>query len=128
MRRWMRKVLVVDDNLPSRELIIDILRPLGLEVAEAADGITALVAARILRPDLVILDLTMPGMDGFAVLNELRHDPDFAGTPVLAVTANAMPGERAKALVAGFSDFLTKPVRSAELRRRVEALLNVTPV
>jgi CheY-like chemotaxis protein len=128
MRRWMRKVLVVDDNLPSRELIIDILRPLGLEVAEAADGITALVAARILRPDLVILDLTMPGMDGFAVLNELRHDPDFAGTPVLAVTANAMPGERAKALVAGFSDFLTKPVRSAELRRRVEAFLNVTTV
>ena len=124
----MPKVLVVDDNRPSRELIVDILRPLCVEVAEAPDGTTALAAARAMRPDLVILDITMPGMDGFAVLNELRHDPDLAGTPVLAVTANAMPGERAKALDAGFSDFLTKPVRSAELRRRVEAFLNVTPV
>jgi CheY-like chemotaxis protein len=124
----MRKVLVVDDNTPSRELIVDILRPLCLEVAEAPDGTTALAAARIMRPDLVILDLTMPGMDGFAVLNELRHDPDCAGTPIMAVTANAMPGERSKALEAGFSDFLTKPVRSAELRRRVEAFLNVTAV
>jgi CheY-like chemotaxis protein len=124
----MRKVLVVDDNRPSRELIVDILRPLCLEVAEAPDGTTALAAVRIMRPDLVILDITMPGMDGFAVLNELRHDPDYARTPVLAVTANAMPGERSKALEAGFSDFLTKPVRSAELRRRVEAFLNVTAV
>ena len=124
----MRKVLVVDDNRPSRELIVDILRPLCLEVAQAPDGTTALAAARIMRPDLVILDLTMPEMDGFAVLNELRHDPDCARTPVLAVTANAMPGERSKALKAGFSDFLTKPVRSAELRRRVEAFLNVATV
>jgi CheY-like chemotaxis protein len=120
----MPKVLVVDDNRPSRELIVDILRPLSLEVTEAPDGATALAAARATRPDLVILDLSMPDMDGFTVLHELRHDPDCAGTPVMAVTANAMPGERSKALLAGFSDFLTKPVRIAELRRRVEALLN----
>jgi CheY-like chemotaxis protein len=120
----MPKVLVVDDNRPSRELIVDILRPLSLEVAEAPDGATALATARDMKPDLVILDLSMPDMDGFAVLNELRRDPDCAGTPFLAVTANAMPGERSKALLAGFSDFQTKPVRSAELRRRVEVLLN----
>lgn len=123
----MPKVLVVDDNQPSRELIVDILRPLALEVAEAPDGCTALALARVARPDLVILDLSMPCMDGFAMLSELRRDPDFAATPVLAVTANAMPGERSKALLAGFSDFLTKPVRCAELRQRVEALLNGTP-
>jgi len=104
--------------------MVDILRPLALEVAEAPDGATALAAARRMRPDLVILDLTMPGMDGFAVLHELRRDPDCSGTPVLAVTANAMPAERSKALLAGFSDFLTKPLRSAELRLRVEALLD----
>jgi CheY-like chemotaxis protein len=120
----MPKVLVVDDNRPSRELVVDILRPLCLEVAEAADGASGLAVARAMRPDLVILDLTMPGMDGFAVLDELRRDPDCAGTPVLALTANAMPGERSKALLAGFSDFMTKPVRSAELRRRVEEFLN----
>jgi CheY-like chemotaxis protein len=120
----MPKVLVVDDNRPSRELIVDILRPLGFEVAEAPDGCAALAAAQAIQPDLVILDLSMPGMDGFAVLGELRRDPNFARTPVLALTANAMPGERSKALRAGFSDFLTKPVRSTELRQRVEALLN----
>jgi CheY-like chemotaxis protein len=120
----MRRVLVVDDNRPSRELIVDILRPLGLEVAEAQDGAAALAAARDMRPDLVLLDLAMPGMDGFAVLNELRRDPGCATTPVVAVTANAMPGERSKALLAGFSDFLTKPVRCAELRQRVEAFLD----
>lgn len=124
----MPKVLIIDDNRPSRELIVDILRPLSLEVAEAADGTTGLAAAREMRPDLVILDLSMPDMDGFAVLYELRRDPDCASTPVLAVTANAMPGERTKALRAGFSGFLTKPVRSAELRRCVEAFLNGSPV
>jgi CheY-like chemotaxis protein len=120
----MRKVLIVDDNRPSRELAVDILRTLCVEVAEAPDGATGLVTARSMKPDLVILDLSMPGMDGFAVLAELRHDLDFAGTPVLALTANAMPGERSKALLAGFTDYLTKPVRSAVLRRRVEELLN----
>ena len=126
--RPMRKVLVVDDNRLSRELIVDILRPLSLEVAEAPDGTTALAAARDMRPDLVLLDLAMPDMDGFAVLNALRRDPECARTPVVAVTANAMPGERSKALLAGFSDFLTKPLRSAELRQRVEAFLNGSPV
>ena len=120
----MPKVLVVDDNRPSRELIVDILRPLSLEVAEAPDGTTALASARDMKPDLVILDLSMPDIDGFAVLNELRRDPDCARTPCLAVTANAMPGERSEALLAGFSEFLTKPVRSGELRHRVEVLLN----
>jgi CheY-like chemotaxis protein len=124
----MHKVLVVDDNRLSRELIVDILRTLSLEVAEAPDGTTALAAARDMRPDLVLLDLAMPDMDGFAVLNALRRDPGCAGTPVVAVTANAMPGERSKALLAGFSDFLTKPLRSAELRQRVEAFLNGSPV
>ncbi len=122
----MRKILVVDDNRPCRELIIDILRPLGFEVAEAPDGAAALAAARVMRPDLVILDLAMPGMDGFAVLRELRRDPACARTPVIAVTANAMPGVRSQAILAGFTDFMTKPLRSAELRRHVEALLDGT--
>ena len=123
----MSKVLVVDDNRPSRELILDILRPLGYELKEAPDGAAALVAAHDMRPDLVILDLTMPGMDGFTVLQELRTGPDCSNVPVIAVTANAMPGERSKALQAGFTDFITKPLRSSELRRRVEGHLHGTP-
>jgi len=124
----MRRVLVVDDNRLSRELIADILRPLRLEIVEAHDGVAALAAARRIKPDLVLLDLAMPGIDGYGVLNELRRNPENARTPVVAVTAQAMPGERARALAAGFSDFLTKPVRSADLRRRVEAFLNDSSV
>jgi len=120
----MPRVLVVDDNRPSRELIGDILRPLGLEVAEAENGIAGLAAARRLKPDLLILDIAMPGMDGFGVLRELRRDPAFSRTPVIAVTANAAPGGRAQALAAGFHDFITKPLHSADLRRRVEACLS----
>jgi two-component system cell cycle response regulator DivK len=122
------KVLVVDDNRPSRELIVDILRPMGFEVAEAPDGPSGIATARSMRPDLVILDLTMPEMDGFAVLAELRRDPCCASLPVLAVTASAMPNERLKAMQAGFTDFITKPLRSAELRRRVETHLNAHPL
>jgi len=120
----MPKVLVVDDNRPSRELILDILRPLAIEVAEAPDGTTALAAARALHPSLVILDISLPDIDGFAVLRELRRHPESARTPVLALTANVMAGEPERALAAGFTDFLAKPVRSAELRRLVETLLN----
>lgn len=120
----MPKILVVDDNGPSRELILDILRPLGFDLAEAADGAAGVAAARRLKPDLVILDLAMPGMDGFAALRELRADPDCGLVPVMAVTANAMPGGRSQALQAGFTDYVTKPLRSADLRRRVEACLH----
>ncbi len=120
----MPKVLVVDDNRPSRELICDIVRLMGIEASAASDGISGLKAARAIKPDLVILDLSMPGMDGFEVLQQLRADPESAATPVLAVTANATPRSRTNALLAGFSDFITKPLRTADLRRRVEACLN----
>lgn len=120
----MPKVLVVDDNQPSRELICDVLRLMGMEASAASDGISGLEAARAIKPDLVILDLTMPGMDGFAVLQQLRADPESAATPVLAVTANATARNRTNALLAGFSDFITKPLRTVDLRRRVEACLN----
>jgi CheY-like chemotaxis protein len=124
----MRKVLIVDDNRLSRELIVDILRPLRLEVVEAPDGVAALAAARSIKPDLVLLDLAMPGIDGYGVLSDLRRSPENVRMPVVAVTAHAMPGERARALAAGFSDFLTKPVGIVDLRRRVEALLNDSSV
>jgi CheY-like chemotaxis protein len=119
----MIRLLVVDDNRPSRELVADILGAERFEMIEAADGISALAAARANRLDMVILDIALPGMDGLAVARELRQDPLLRELPILALTANAMPGEEERARAAGFSAFLTKPVRSFELRRLVEALL-----
>jgi CheY-like chemotaxis protein len=98
----MKKVLVADDNAAGRELVRTVLERCGYEIAEAADGLEALHVARELRPDLIILDLNMPGMDGFGVIRELRRDTEFAATPVLALTASTMHGDRQHALAVGF--------------------------
>lgn len=119
----MSRVLVADDNPVSRELIREILEPLDCEVLEAADGSEALETIRQALPDLVLLDIQMPVMDGFSVLQALRGDPRFATVRVAAITAYAMQGDREKALTAGFDDYITKPIHAATLRTRVGALL-----
>lgn len=119
----MKKVLIADDKATSRELIRTVLEGSGYEVNEANDGIEALQFARALRPDLVILDLHMPGLDGFGVLAELRQDQSFATTPIMALTASAMQGDRERALVAGFDSYVSKPIPLPMLRQEVERLL-----
>jgi CheY-like chemotaxis protein len=92
-------------------------------VVEAVDGHDALAKASELRPDLIFLDLHMPGRDGFSVCQELRKIAGFASVPIVAMTAGLMNGECEKALASGFSEFLSKPVRIAFLRERVAVLL-----
>jgi CheY-like chemotaxis protein len=79
--------------------------------------------ARQLHPDLVILDIHMPGADGFGVLEELRKDHTLASTPVMALTASAMQGDRQRALSAGFNSYISKPIPLSVLRKEVELLL-----
>ena len=119
----MKKVLIADDKATSRELIRTVLEGSGYEVSEANDGLEALKFARELQPDLVILDLHMPGLDGFGVLAELRRDNNFAATPIMALTASAMQGDRERALVAGFDSYVSKPIPLPMLRQEVERLL-----
>ena len=119
----MTKVLVADDNAAGRELVRTVLERLGYEITEAADGWEALRAARELRPDLIILDLNMPRMDGFEVIRELRRHAEFAVTPVLALTASAMQGDRQQAIDAGFTNYMSKPIGPRQLRTEVERLL-----
>jgi two-component system cell cycle response regulator DivK len=119
----MKRVLVADDKATSRELVRTVLERDGYTVSEAADGIEALRNAREELPDLIILDLQMPGMDGFGVLEELRKEEQFATTPVVALTASAMQGDRERALTLGFTGYVTKPIRLAVLRSEVERLL-----
>ena len=87
----MKKVLIADDTATSRELIRTVLEKQGYTVIEAADGIEALGNAREAMPDVIILDLQMPGLNGFAVLQELRKDQRFAAIPIMALTASAIP-------------------------------------
>jgi CheY-like chemotaxis protein len=118
-----RRILVADDKASSRELVKAILENLGYEVEEARDGIEALEAIRNSRPDLVLLDFQMPGLTGHEVMARLREDERFADLPVVALTASAMAGDRDKALAAGFTSYLAKPVSLVTLRSEIRRLL-----
>jgi two-component system cell cycle response regulator DivK len=119
----MSKVLIVDDNRDSRDLIRAILKNFHFEVMEASQGRDALDQIRKEHPDLVLLDIDMPVLDGFGVVQNIRQEAGFADLPIIAVTAYAMERDREKALAAGFTAYITKPVRAAGLRRQVQELL-----
>ncbi len=119
----MRKILVAEDDLASRELIREILEARGYEVVEVGDGQEAVQKIAEKKPDLVLLDIQMPLLDGFGVLRQLRQDSRFASLPVVAVTSYAMGGDREKALAAGFDAYLTKPINAAALNKQIEQLL-----
>lgn len=118
-----KKILVADDNTASRELIREVLEMSSYEVIEAADGREAVHRAREAAPDLVLVDIQMPHLDGYGVLRELRADPRCAGLRVVALTAFAMQSDRERALDAGFDGYITKPVEIAALRQEIQKLL-----
>ena len=116
-------VLVAENDVLLRLVTASNLRDAGFEVIEAADGAEALEKAKASQPALILLDLQMPALDGFGVIERLRSEVRFAATPIVALTASAMHGDREKALAAGFSGYITKPIRLASLRNEVERLL-----
>ncbi len=115
-----KRVLVADDNPAGRELVREGLSGHASLVIEAADGREALEKIRATLPDLVLLDIQMPEMDGYAVLREIRGDPALSGMRVVALTAFAMEGDRERALQAGFDDYLTKPVTVTKLKAQLD--------
>ncbi len=119
----MDKVSIVDDNRASRDLIRAILKSVRCDIIEASHGQAALDVIQQDRPDLVLLDIDMPGLDGLAVVKRIREKTSLAGLPVVAVTAFAMEGDRERAIAAGFTAYVTKPVRAAALRQQVQQLL-----
>jgi len=118
-----KRVLIADDNPVSRELIREILEHDQYEVIEAGDGGEALAKAREHQPDLALLDIQMPVMDGNAVIREIRADPRLSHIPVAALTAYAMHGDRERALAAGFNSYITKPIEIPDFRAQVAKLL-----
>ncbi len=116
-----KKVLVVDDNAAGRELVRESLKDYVSSIDEASNGREALEKIRVARPDMVLLDIQMPDMDGYEVLREIRGDPALKGLRVVALTAFAMRDDRERALAAGFDDYLTKPVTAAKLKEQLKA-------
>ena len=107
--RDMRKIAVVDDNADNRLIIRTILED-QYEIIEFSSGIEAIEGFRENRPDVVILDISLPEMDGTEILRRLRDDPQLHDLPVIALTAHAMVGDREKYLAAGFNDYVAKPI------------------
>jgi CheY-like chemotaxis protein len=108
-------VLVVEDDPTNRLLATRIFRSAGIAFAEAVDGEDALAQIATRAPDLVMMDLSLPGIDGLEVTRRVRQDPVLRDLPILGVSAHAMSGDRERALAAGCSDYLTKPYRPADL-------------
>ncbi|WP_324157875.1 ATP-binding protein [Ideonella sp.] len=110
-----RRVLVADDVPVNRKMLCELLRQLGFEAHEAADGLQALDQVRLVAPDLVLMDVRMPGMDGLEATTELRRQAATARLPVIMVSANAAPEDQHRSLAAGADAFLAKPVDRARL-------------
>lgn len=119
----MEKILIVEDEVDIAELVAFNLQRVGYEVVRAHDGVTGQKMATSERPDLVILDLMLPGKDGYGVFKEMQRDPRTAKVPVLMLTARAQTEDRIKGLEAGADDYLTKPFSPKELVLRVQAIL-----
>ncbi len=117
-------ILIADDSPQNRELLRSVLEHCEYEVIEAENGHQAVAAARLLKPSLIVMDLQMPELDGYQALAAIRKIPELQFTPIIAFTANAMLEDESKAMAAGFSGFLTKPVPLSFLRNEVARFLN----
>lgn len=120
----MKKILVVDDNPVSRELIREALEGSKIEILEASDGKEALDRIKEEQPDLVLLDIDLPTMDGYEVLRLVRSQSRFDKVIIVALTAYAMLQDREKIVAAGFEHFISKPIDVAQLRIDVRSLLH----
>jgi|SRR5579862_1617276 two-component system cell cycle response regulator DivK len=119
----MSNILIAEDNAVNRELLRELLETRGHTVTEACDGQEALQSIAQSQPQLVLLDIGMPVLDGFAVVNNIRKDPRTCHLPVLAITAYAMQGDREKILDTGFDGYLSKPIDASLLFQEIDRLL-----
>jgi CheY-like chemotaxis protein len=119
----MPKILLVEDNEMNRDMLSRRLLRRGYEVAVALDGEQGVAMARTEAPALILMDMSLPGMDGWEATRQLKAAAETRSIPVIALTAHAMAGDREKALAAGCDDFDTKPLDLARLVDKIEALL-----
>ena len=119
----IKRILIVDDSPTERHVLNDMLTKAGYEVVASDNGEDAIQKARKVRPDLILMDVGLPGIDGHEATRRIRAQPDLARIPIIALTAHAMSDDRAKAIEAGCDDYDTKPVDLPRLLGKVEALL-----
>lgn len=118
-----RKILIVEDNQDSRELVVKILKNKGYQIVEAVDGEQALSKAKTEQPNLILMDISIPKIDGFEVTKKLKAMDEFKNIPIVALTAHAMKGDREKFISAGFEGYISKPIDIRELPEQVRNFL-----
>lgn len=121
----MKKILVIEDNPANMKLVQLLLQSAGHEVLMAIDGETGVTLAKDHRPDLILTDVQLPGMDGLAVTRLLKKDPATQDIRIVALTAMAMKGDEEDIMAAGCDAYLTKPIHSTEFLKRVREFLGV---
>jgi CheY-like chemotaxis protein len=119
----MPKILLVEDNEMNRDMLQRRLEKRGYEVVTAADGQQGIDLARVERPDLILLDMSLPVLDGWGAAGALKGDAITSRIPIIALTAHAMAGERERAMAAGCDEYDTKPIELPRLLEKIEALL-----
>jgi CheY-like chemotaxis protein len=119
----MPKILLIEDNEMNRDMLSRRLVRGGYEVIIAEDGARGVAMATSDRPDLILMDMSLPVIDGWEATRRIKADPETSGIPVIALTAHAMSGDREKALAAGCNDYDTKPVDLPRLLAKMDALL-----
>lgn len=119
----MPKILVIEDTENNRIIISRRLKSKGHEVHLREDGEQGVIAAAELQPALILMDIGLPGMDGWTAARALKSDPTTAGIPIIALTAHAMAGDREKAIEAGCNDYETKPIDFVSLFAKIDALI-----
>jgi len=123
----MKKILLIEDNELNRDMLSRRLQKRGYEVVTAVDGETGIAMAQAEAPALILMDVTLPGIDGLEATRRLKAAPQTRHIPIVALTAHTMASDRDTALAAGCDDFDTKPIELPRLLEKIESLLNQGP-
>lgn len=118
------KILVVDDNRDNRELVVKVLKGRGYEMVEAIDGEDALQKAQEERPSLILMDISLPKIDGYEVTRRLKMHEEYRDIPVVALTAHVMKGDKERAIEAGCVGYIPKPIDVHELPEQIKHYLD----
>ncbi|HHJ07421.1 MAG TPA: response regulator [Anaerolineae bacterium] len=119
-----KRVLYIEDNFENRLFVRRVLESMGLELLEAEDGMTGIEVAQNESPDLILMDIGLPGMDGLETTTRIRQDQEIKDIPIIALTANAMKGDAERCLAAGCDIYLTKPIGVTDLKEKVLEFLD----
>ncbi len=118
-----KSVLVIEDQEDNRRIVRDLLSSQGFEIIEVTDGVAGVEAAKQHKPDLILMDIQLPGIDGYEATRRIKADPELAGIPIIAVTSYALSGDDQKAREAGCDDYVAKPYSPRKLLAKIELFL-----